>query len=85
MMTDVHQPSPSYDNPNVAMLARAYARWSESKGGSADEILAMFADEVEMKTVLTPEIPDELAKVHFRKREAEDYFRALAAEWEMIS
>ena len=83
MMTDVRQPSPG-ENPNVALLAHAYARWAETKGGSADEILALFADEIEMRTVLTPEIPDELAKVHFRKAEAEAYFRAIAEQWEMI-
>lgn len=88
-MTDIQpQPSPAHaarSNPNLAALERAYARWSETKGGSAAEILALFADEVEMRTVLTPEIPDELAKVHFRRNEAEDYFRALAEEWEMIA
>ena len=85
MMTDVRQPSSRHDNPNVALLAQAYARWSETKGGCVDEMLDMFADEVEMRTVLSPEIPDELAKVHLSKSEAEAYFRALTEQWEMIS
>ncbi len=85
MMTDVHQPSPRYDNPNVALLAQGYARWIETKGDCVDEMLDLLADEVEMRTVLTPEIPDELAKVHVSKSEAETYFRTLVAQWEMIS
>ena len=88
-MTDTQlPPSPAFGaqaNPNLAALEKAYARWSETKGGSADEILALFADDVEMRTVLTPEIPGELARVHFSRNEAEDYFRALAEEWEMIA
>jgi uncharacterized protein len=85
MMTDIRRLSENHSNPNVALLADAYARWSESKGASVDEMLAMFADEIEMRTVLTPEIPDELAKVHCRKAEAEAYFRALTEQWEMIA
>ena len=85
MMTDIRSLSAGHSNPNVALLAEGYARWSESKGTCADAILDMFADEIEMRTVLTPEIPDELAKVHFRKSEAEAYFRAIAEQWEMIA
>jgi hypothetical protein len=85
MMTDLHQPSPRHTNPNVERLAQVYARWNETKGGCVDEMLDMLADEVEMRTVLTPEIPDELARVHVSKSEAETYFRTLVAQWEMIS
>ena len=75
---------PAHKNPNVAALERAYARWSETKGGSADEVLALFDDRVEMRSVLTPEVPSELAGPHVSKAQAAEYFAALARDWEMI-
>ena len=90
-MTDTHQPSPHQpppqpcaDNPNIATLDRGYRRWRETKGGSADELLELFGDEVEMRTVLTPNLPTPLAGTRRTKAEAKAYFEALAAEWEMI-
>jgi len=71
-------------NPNVAALEHAYARWAETKGGSADEVLALFDDQVEMRSVLTDELPSELSGSHIRKDQAAEYFAALARDWEMI-
>lgn len=72
-------------NPHVIALRHAYARWRETKGGSADEILALFDDRIEMRSVLNPEnVPSELAGRHVTKSEAADYFAALARDWEMI-
>ena len=73
------------DNPHVIALRHAYARWRETKGGCADEILALFDDKIEMRSVLTPEdVPSELAGIHRTRAEAAEYFAALAVEWEMI-
>jgi len=71
-------------NPNVAALEHAYARWRDTKGGSADEVLELFDDRVEMRSVLTPELPSALAGPHVTKAEAAEYFAALARDWEMI-
>ena len=71
-------------NPHVIALREAYRRWRETKGGCADEILALFDVKVEMRSVLPPEIPSGLAGVHRTKAEAADYFAALAVEWEML-
>ena len=71
-------------NPNVAALDHAYARWRDTKGGSADEVLALFDDQVEMRSVLTDEMPSELAGSHISKQQAAQYFAALARDWEMI-
>ena len=71
-------------NPNVAALEHAYARWSETKGGSADEVLALFDEQVEMRSVLTDEMPSELAGSHILKEQAAQYFAALARDWEML-
>ena len=71
-------------NPNVAALEHAYDRWRDTKGGSADEVLELFDDRVEMRSVLTPELPSALAGPHVTKAEAAEYFAALARDWEMI-
>ena len=71
-------------NPHVAALREAYRRWRETRGGSADEILALFDDRVEMRSVLDPDLPSGLAGTHRSKAEAADYFAALAREWEML-
>ena len=73
------------DNPNVAVLEHAYRRWSETKGGTADEIIALFDDEVEMRSVLSPDVPHEISGVHLRKSRAADYFAGLLRDWEMLS
>lgn len=71
-------------NPNAAALEHAYARWSETKGGSAAEVLDLFDERVEMRSVLTPELPSELAGSRVEKARAAEYFAALARDWEMI-
>ena len=75
--------APRY-NPNVEALRQAYARWSETKGGSAAEVLELFADRVEMHSVLSDEVRSGVAGVHRTRQEAAEYFEALAREWEMI-
>ena len=72
-------------NPHVLALREAYRRWRDTKGGSADEILALFDDRIEMRSVLNPDnVPSELAGRHVSKSEAADYFAALARDWEML-
>jgi hypothetical protein len=71
-------------NPHVAALRDAYRRWRESKGGSADEILALFDDKVEMRSVLAADLPSGVAGRHVSKSEAAEYFAALGREWEML-
>jgi len=84
-MTDAPaQPGSAHRNANVTALDRAYARWSETKGGCADEVLALFDDRVEMRSILAAELPSELAGAHASKEQAADYFAALARDWEML-
>jgi hypothetical protein len=72
-------------NPHVVALREAYRRWRDTKGGSADEILALFDDRIEMRSVLNPDnVPSQLAGRHVSKSEAADYFAALARDWEML-
>jgi ketosteroid isomerase-like protein len=89
MSATLIQPSPQHTretNPNLAALEQAYAQWSETRGGNVDAILDLFADDVEMRSVLTPEtVPHELAGTHFARARAADYFAELTANWQMIS
>jgi ketosteroid isomerase-like protein len=74
----------SHPNPNVAALELTYRRWSDTRGGSAPEVLELFADGIEMRSVLEGGIPSELAGVHRSREEAARYFEALSREWEML-
>lgn len=71
-------------NANAAALEHVYARWSETRGGAVAEILELFDEQVEMRSVLTDEMPTPLAGVHIDKAQAAEYFAALARDWEMI-
>lgn len=71
-------------NPHVVALREAYRRWRDTKGGNVEEILALFDERVEMRSVLDASLPTELAGVHRTRAEAADYFAALARDWEMV-
>jgi uncharacterized protein len=73
------------DNPNLAILEAAYARWGQTRGGNVAEILDMFDEEVEMHSALSPDVPDAVAGVHLRRDQAAEYFEGLLRDWEMLS
>jgi len=77
-MTDAHPRSPAQ------RLREAYALWSDSKGATSGHWLALLGDEIEMRSVLTPDLPDELAAIRHSRLEASDYFQTIARDWEMI-
>ncbi len=78
-MTDLRSGTPAQ------RLREAYALWSASKGATSGQWLELFGDEIEMRTVLTPDLPDALAASRFSRTGAMDYFQALARDWEMIA
>lgn len=71
-------------HPNVAALEHLYRRWSESRGTCADEVLALLDERVEMRSVLTEEMPSEIAGSHLSRDRAADYFAAIPRDWEML-
>jgi ketosteroid isomerase-like protein len=71
-------------NPNVAALARGYALWAESKGGSVDEVLDLMDENIVMQSLAPQEVPHPLAGTHSGKEGARAYFAALSAEWHML-
>ena len=72
-----------HSNPYVALLEKVYSRWNETKGGSAEDFLGLFDEQVEMRTVLSEEVPSKLAGHKKSRLEAGEYFAALARDWEM--
>lgn len=77
-MTDVHEARPA------ARLRDAYALWSESGGTRSDQWIALLADRIEMRSVLTPDLPDDLAATRRTLSGALEYFQTVARDWEMI-
>ena len=71
-------------NPNAALLEQVYARWNETKGGAVDEVLELMDDRIEMRSVLSQDMPSDIAGFHRTKQQAADYFAALSRDWEMI-
>jgi uncharacterized protein len=69
---------------NVAILKKAYARWGETLGDSADEWLAICADNIAFGSLAQgPEGARYLSE--YRSRDAlKDYFEGLARDWQMI-
>jgi ketosteroid isomerase-like protein len=73
------------DDLNPAVRVRqAYALWSESGGMRSDQWMALLADSIEMRSVLTPDLPDDLAATRRTLSGALEYFETVARDWEMI-
>ena len=49
-----------------------------------DEVIDMMADEIEMRSILDPGLPDDLAADRKTRKEAREYFEVLTRDWEMI-
>jgi ketosteroid isomerase-like protein len=65
-------------------LADAYRKWRETKGANVDQVLGLMADEIEMRSILEPNVPHELARTHRSREDAKAYFQSLFDDWEMI-
>ena len=74
----------SNERANVALLERGYKAWHDSKGGSIDTWLPMFADATRFWSMA--EGAHTLAFTQERKSrdEVRHYLTALTAEWSMI-
>ena len=71
-------------NLPVSAVADAYAQWRDTRAGNIDQIIYLMADEIEMRSVLDPELPDDLAAVRKTKAEARQYFEIVNRDWEMV-
>jgi ketosteroid isomerase-like protein len=77
-MSDIDHMSPA------ARVSHAYALWSESGGTRSDQWIELLADGIEMRSVLTPDLPDDLAATRRSLSGALEYFQTVARDWEMI-
>ena len=73
-------------NPDVPIdeLKDAYKNWRETKGGNLDQVLGLFDEQIEMHSVLEPDVRHELARVQRSREDTKNYFRELLDNWEMI-
>jgi uncharacterized protein len=66
-------------------LRAAYKAWHESRGRTPDRFFALYADDIELHSVLEASIIDDPARGPFvGKRAAIAYFAAVAEAWEMV-
>jgi ketosteroid isomerase-like protein len=77
-MSDVDQLSPA------GRLGQAYALWVESGGTRSDQWIDLLSDGIEMRSVLTPDLPDDLAACRRTISGALEYFQTVARDWEMV-
>ena len=68
----------------AARLSDAYALWAESQGMRSEQWIALLSDSIEMRSVLTPDLPDDLAANRRTLAGALEYFQTVARDWEMI-
>lgn len=69
-----------------ARLAAAYAGWHESLGRRPDRFYALYADNIELHSILEASVFDaEMRGPFVGKPAAIAYFAAIAEQWEMLS
>jgi len=68
----------------VDRLAEAYRAWRDTRGMTPDLFLDLMAEGIEMRSVLEPALPSDLAAHRRSQGEAREYFAVLLRDWEMI-
>jgi len=70
---------------NIDLLKQAYARWHDSKGGSADEWLKICADNIAFGSLAQGQAAGARYLTAYQGSGAlKDYFAGLTRDWEMI-
>src|SRR6187549_307659 len=67
-----------------ARLAAAYQAWHESRGRTPDRFFSLYADEIELHSILEASLNDTMRGVFIGKQAAIAYFAAIAEQWEMV-
>ena len=68
---------------NKSKLEHAYRRWHETKGGSLDELIGLFAEEIEFGSLAQGAEPVAFTATAFGKEEMGGYFKGLLSNWTM--
>jgi len=67
------------------ILKRGYAKWHESKGGSVDDWMEIFDDQIEFRSLaMGRQDASIFTAPRSSKDEVRGYFDGLVAEWDMI-
>ena len=67
-----------------ARLAAAYQAWHESRGRTPDRFFSLYADEIELHSILEASLSDTMRGPFIGKHAAIAYFAAIAEQWEMV-
>lgn len=65
-------------------LAAAYAAWIESRGRRPDLFFGLYAEDVELHSVLSASLGAHIRGPFIGRREALNHFVAIAESWEMV-
>ena len=72
------------ESDNARRIRRAYARWAETRGASADDFVAMMAEDVRLRNALDPNEAHPMAQEPIGIAAARDYLESLALNLEML-
>jgi uncharacterized protein len=78
------EPAMSDETQNVSILKQAYAKWSESKGASADHWTAIFADRFKFGSIAEGGHGAAYLTSYQSRNELAQYFAGIARDWDMI-
>ena len=67
-----------------ARLRGAYDAWHSTRGRTPDRFFELYADDVELHTILEASLMNEMSGPFIGKPAAIAYFAAIAEQWEMI-
>ena len=68
-----------------AQLAAAYEAWHESRGRTPDRFFALYADTIQLHSILEASLNDTMRGPFVGKQSAIAYFAAIAEQWEMLA
>ena len=69
---------------NVEILKQAYGRWRETRGGCADEWLAICDDRIAFGSIAHGPAAAPYMTAFQRRDELKEYFEGLSRDWEMM-
>ena len=67
-----------------ARLAAAYDAWHTSRGRTPDRFFALYAEDIELHSILEASLLHEMGVPFIGKLAAIAYFSAIAESWEMV-
>jgi uncharacterized protein len=69
---------------NVALLQRAYQLWADSKGASANDWMAICADNIKFGSIAEGDYGAGYLTTYRSRDQLRDYFGGLKRDWDMI-